>query len=109
MEMCPVPGCRGSFPAALFLSGSEQGDVSSTFSHHRRHMMRRDEEGRARLFSVIPTDRAGVNGHKLNHMKFHLSTGKHFLMSGWSNTGTGGPAESPFEAIQNMTGAMFSR
>jgi len=48
-----------------------------------------NEEERARLFPVVPSDRTRGNGHKLKNMKFHLNTVKDFLLLGWSNTGTG--------------------
>lgn len=85
---------------------SEQGDISST-SHHRTHIMGGNEDEGDRLFSVVPTVRAKGNGHKLNHMKFHLSTGKIFcnvrIIKRWKKV----PREiegSPFMAIQHSTG-----
>ncbi|PKU41209.1 hypothetical protein llap_8494 [Limosa lapponica baueri] len=37
------------------------------------------QEDGVRLFSVVPSDRIGVNGHKLGQKKFHLNTQKNFF------------------------------
>lgn len=70
---------------------SEQGDISSIFSRHRRHIMGGNENEGDRLFSVVAIGRVKGNRCKLNHMKFHLSTGKIFYNIKSSNTGRGCP------------------
>ena len=44
-----------------------------------KHLKGGNEEERARLFSVVPTDRTRGNGRKLKTRKFHLNIRKHFF------------------------------
>jgi len=40
---------------------------------------KRHKEDRARLFSQIPHDRTGDNGHKMEHKRFLMNIRKHFF------------------------------
>lgn len=66
-----------------------------------------NEDKGDRLFSVVPIDWAKGSGCKLNHMKFHLSTGKIFYKVKFIKHWKMIPREaegSPFVAIQHSVG-----
>lgn len=44
-----------------------------------KYLMGRCQAHRARLFSVVPSNRTRDNGHKLEHRKFHTNTRKNFF------------------------------
>lgn len=63
---------------------SAQGDPISVY----KYLQGRCKEGRARLCSVMPSDRAGGNKHKLKHGKFSLNIRTPFHCVGdWALTG----------------------
>lgn len=45
-----------------------------------KYLAGENEEGRARIFSVLPVEMTGGNEHKLKHVKFHVNTRKLFLL-----------------------------
>ena len=50
------------------------------------------KEDKARIFSVVPSDKARGDGHKLQHRRLCLNIRKcTFLLWGWPSTGTGCP------------------
>ena len=52
-----------------------RGDLSNVYKYLRRGC----KEGRARLFSVVPTNRTRGNGCKLKHGRFLLNIRKTFF------------------------------
>ena len=51
------------------------GDLINAY----RYLQGGYQEDRARLFSLVPSNRIRVNGHKLEHGKFQLNMRKNFF------------------------------
>lgn len=55
-----------------------RGHLIKVYKHPKRGVYR-TEEDRATLCSVVPSDRRGGNGHKLEKSRFPPNTRKHFF------------------------------
>jgi len=53
-----------------------RGDISSVY----KHLKCGSHVDGSRLFSVVPSNRTRCNGHKVEHMKFHLNMRKTSLL-----------------------------
>lgn len=56
-----------------------------------KYLVGGSKDNRDRLFSMVPSDRTSVSGHKLKHKKFHLNIRKYFFTMRLLNTGTSCP------------------
>jgi len=75
-------------PGELGLFGLEKGKLRGILSVYKntwregaKKTVLSDAQW-SRLFSVMPSDRARVNGHKLTHRRFRLNIRKHFFTVG---------------------------
>lgn len=70
---CLIQGkAEGPEPIQPFEEKSFEGDLH----HLNKHLTMLSKDGGARLFSVIPSDRARGNGHNLKQKKLHLGIRK---------------------------------
>ncbi|KAK4824461.1 hypothetical protein QYF61_015839 [Mycteria americana] len=69
------------------------------------------KEDRARLCSVVPSDRTGGSGHKLKYRRFHLNIRKHFLTVRIHTSLINGrpSADDPSRVLLEFTSARFIR
>ncbi|KAK4826985.1 hypothetical protein QYF61_013085 [Mycteria americana] len=66
----------------LALFSLEKRRLSGDLNIMYKYLMGGKEEDGDRLFSVVPCDRTGGNGHKLKHRRFPLNITKHFFTVG---------------------------